>query len=88
MLFLIGSVSFFSHSSTCALILMNILYKSQKLTVSLWLDLQIPTTLGEEKETNPFLRPFSAELRKTMKVPVTATDIDTFAAVRAAKDRA
>lgn len=56
--------------------------------VPLWLDLQIPTTLGEEKETNPFLRPFSAELRKTMKVPVTATDIDTFAAVRAAKDRA
>lgn len=48
----------------------------------------IPTTLGEEKETNPFLRPFSVELRKTMKVPATATDIDAFAAVRAAKDRA
>jgi hydroxyacylglutathione hydrolase len=48
----------------------------------------IPSTLGEEKETNPFLRPFSAGLRKTMKVPADASDIQAFAAVRAAKDRA
>ncbi|KAG0589845.1 hypothetical protein KC19_1G053100 [Ceratodon purpureus] len=48
----------------------------------------IPTTMREEKEFNPFLRPFSAELRKSLKVATTASDIDAFAAVRAAKDRA
>lgn len=78
----------FSHTQYLCSDINEYFISFQKLTVSLWLDLQIPTTLGEEKETNPFLRPFSAELRKTMKVPATATDIDTFAAVRAAKDRA
>lgn len=48
----------------------------------------IPTTLREEKEFNPFLRPFSAELRKSLNVAAAASDIDAFAAVRAAKDRA
>ncbi|KAL3676910.1 hypothetical protein R1sor_026858 [Riccia sorocarpa] len=47
----------------------------------------IPTTLGEEKKINPFLRPSSAELRKALNLSSSATDVETFAAVRCAKDR-
>ncbi|KAL2608981.1 hypothetical protein R1flu_027554 [Riccia fluitans] len=47
----------------------------------------IPTTLGEEKKFNPFLRPSSLELRKALNLSRSASDVETFAAVRSAKDR-
>ncbi|OAE31863.1 hypothetical protein AXG93_2788s1030 [Marchantia polymorpha subsp. ruderalis] len=47
----------------------------------------VPTSLGEEKSFNPFLRPFSQELRKSVHLNSSASDVETFAAVRLAKDR-
>ncbi|CAM6091855.1 unnamed protein product [Calypogeia fissa] len=47
----------------------------------------IPTSLADEKKFNPFLRPFSEELRKSLNLKGSATDVEAFAAVRAAKDR-
>lgn len=46
----------------------------------------IPTTLEEEKATNPFLRPHSLEIRKVLSIREDASDIDSFAAIRRAKD--
>ncbi|XP_078434803.1 hydroxyacylglutathione hydrolase 2, mitochondrial-like [Wolffia australiana] len=46
----------------------------------------IPTTLGREKEVNPFLRTFSAEIRQNLKIPVEATEAEALGAIRQAKD--
>ncbi len=45
----------------------------------------IPSTMGLEKKTNPFLRPDSAELRKTLGME-SAGDVDVFAETRRRKD--
>jgi hydroxyacylglutathione hydrolase len=45
----------------------------------------VPSTLGEERATNPFLRPTSADLRATIALPH-ANDVDVFARTRALKD--
>jgi hydroxyacylglutathione hydrolase len=45
----------------------------------------IPSTLGEERATNPFLRAASADLRATIGLPA-AEDVDVFAKTRALKD--
>jgi hydroxyacylglutathione hydrolase len=46
----------------------------------------VPSTIAQEKRTNPFLRPGSAEIRRTLGVPPEADYADAFAAIRAAKD--
>jgi hydroxyacylglutathione hydrolase len=45
----------------------------------------VPSTLGEERATNPFLRAASAELRATIGLPA-AGDVEVFAKTRALKD--
>jgi len=45
----------------------------------------IPTTLALEKKTNPFLRPGSAAIRQTLKLP-DADDFSVFAEMRKRKD--
>jgi len=45
----------------------------------------VPTTIGLEKKTNPFLRPQSAEIRKTLGMEA-AGDVDVFAEMRRRKD--
>jgi hydroxyacylglutathione hydrolase len=45
----------------------------------------VPTTLGEERATNPFLRPTSRDLRATIEL-TNADDVDVFAKTRALKD--
>ncbi|MDE2183395.1 MAG: hydroxyacylglutathione hydrolase [Alphaproteobacteria bacterium] len=46
----------------------------------------MPSTIGEEKATNPFLRTDSAEIRATLGLE-TASAVEVFAAIRARKDR-
>jgi hydroxyacylglutathione hydrolase len=46
----------------------------------------IPTTIGLERQTNPFLRPDSDELRATLGMPG-STDVEVFAETRLRKDR-
>jgi len=46
----------------------------------------VPGNLGQEKATNPFLRSDSPDIRKAVGVPADASEIETFTAVRAAKD--
>ncbi len=46
----------------------------------------VPSTIGVEKATNPFLRPASAELRATLKLP-DAADADVLGETRRRKDR-
>jgi len=46
----------------------------------------IPTTLGLEKKTNPFLRPMSTDLRKTLNMK-SASDVEVFAKTRQLKDK-
>ncbi len=46
----------------------------------------VPSTIGEELETNPFLRVESAEIRRTLHIPADADDVTAFAAIRKAKD--
>ena len=46
----------------------------------------IPSTIGLEKKTNPFLRPGSPEIRRTLKMEQ-AGDVEVFAEIRARKDR-
>ncbi|MCE9521049.1 MAG: hydroxyacylglutathione hydrolase [Alphaproteobacteria bacterium] len=48
-------------------------------------DPTIPTTLGLEMQTNPFLRPASAELRSTLGLQ-NADDVTVFAEIRRRKD--
>ena len=45
----------------------------------------VPSTLGEERATNPFLRPQSADLRATIGLE-DAADVEVFAKTRALKD--
>jgi hydroxyacylglutathione hydrolase len=45
----------------------------------------VPSTLGEERATNPFLRPQSADLRATIGLEG-AADVEVFAKTRALKD--
>jgi len=45
----------------------------------------VPSTLAEERATNPFLRPQSRDLRATIELP-SAADVDVFAKTRALKD--
>jgi|SRR5579871_1376747 len=45
----------------------------------------IPSTIGLEKRTNPFLRPDSREIRHTLGME-RATDVEVFAEMRARKD--
>ena len=48
----------------------------------------VPTKIGIEKKTNPFLRvDVSAEIRKNVGATDDDTDADVFAKVRVAKDR-
>lgn len=46
----------------------------------------IPTTLAQEKATNPFLRLHSESIRNSLDLPMSASDSETFAALRQAKD--
>ena len=45
----------------------------------------VPSTIGEERATNPFLRPTSADLRATLGMP-DADDVAVFAETRKRKD--
>jgi hydroxyacylglutathione hydrolase len=45
----------------------------------------IPSTIGLEKRTNPFLRPDSLEIRRTLEM-AGANDVDVFAEMRKRKD--
>merc|ERR1712183_1200993 len=47
----------------------------------------VPTLLGHEKETNPFLRADSDEVREAVGLPRGATPVQVFAEVRRQKDR-
>jgi hydroxyacylglutathione hydrolase len=46
----------------------------------------IGTTLEQERQSNPFLRPGSATIRATLGIPKDADDVTAFAAIRSAKD--
>jgi hydroxyacylglutathione hydrolase len=46
----------------------------------------IPTTLGLERKTNPFLRPDDAAIREHLGMEG-ASDVDVFAEIRKRKDR-
>ncbi|KAK9840088.1 hypothetical protein WJX74_003157 [Apatococcus lobatus] len=46
----------------------------------------VPSTFGEELETNPFLRPHDAALRKAHGIAPDSSDEAAFAAIRKAKD--
>jgi len=46
----------------------------------------LPTTMGRELETNPFLRPDSPEIRETLGMP-DASDAEVWAEIRRRKDR-
>ncbi len=46
----------------------------------------VPSTLGDEKATNPFLRAHLSSVKKAIGLPH-ASDIDAFAEIRARKDR-
>jgi hydroxyacylglutathione hydrolase len=45
----------------------------------------IPSTIGLEKATNPFLRPSSAEIRQSLGMP-DASDVEVFGEMRKRKD--
>ncbi|GFR39999.1 hypothetical protein Agub_g533, partial [Astrephomene gubernaculifera] len=47
----------------------------------------VPSLLGEERATNPFLRPHDPAIRQQLGLGAAAEDWEVFAAVRAAKDR-
>jgi len=46
----------------------------------------VPSTIGLEKKTNPFLRPHSAEIRRTLRMEA-VDDVAVFAEIRRRKDR-
>jgi hydroxyacylglutathione hydrolase len=46
----------------------------------------VPSTIGDELEASPFLRPGSAELRATLGIAKDADDVTAFAAIREAKN--
>jgi len=45
----------------------------------------VPSTIGLEKRTNPFLRPDASEIRRTLNL-ARATDVEVFAEMRRRKD--
>jgi hydroxyacylglutathione hydrolase len=45
----------------------------------------LPSNIGLEKKTNPFLRPTSPEIRRILGLE-TANDVDVFAETRRRKD--
>ena len=47
----------------------------------------VPSLLGEEKRTNPFLRPFDSDIRRELGVSAEASDAEAFTAIRKHKDR-
>ena len=47
----------------------------------------VPSLLGDEKRTNPFLRPFDPLIRKELGVSEGASDAEAFTAIRKHKDR-
>lgn len=47
----------------------------------------VPSLLGEEKRTNPFLRPGDASIRRELGVAEDASDAEAFTAIRKHKDR-
>ncbi|CAK0784144.1 hypothetical protein CVIRNUC_007347 [Coccomyxa viridis] len=47
----------------------------------------VPSVLGDELDTNPFLRPDDPAIRKSLGVPEGASSVDAFAAIRKAKDQ-
>ncbi len=46
----------------------------------------VPSTLQQELDTNPFLRPQDPDIRATLKIPADAADVDAFTVIRKAKD--
>ena len=46
----------------------------------------VPSDLGTELETNPFLRPWSEEIRQRLGIGADADDVEAFGAIRRAKD--
>ena len=46
----------------------------------------LPSTLGDERKTNPFLRVSSEAIRSSVGIARDASDVEAFAAVRSAKD--
>ncbi|MGB1829246.1 MAG: hydroxyacylglutathione hydrolase C-terminal domain-containing protein, partial [Paracoccaceae bacterium] len=46
----------------------------------------VPSTLGEELSTNPFLRPDSLDIRNNLRMQ-NATDAQVFAEIRSRKDK-
>lgn len=46
----------------------------------------IPSTLEEELQTNPFLRPEDPDIRATLGIPADASDLEAFTAIRKHKD--
>lgn len=46
----------------------------------------VPSTIGAEMTTNPFMRVGSAEIRKTLDIPPSASDDEALGAIRRAKD--
>jgi hydroxyacylglutathione hydrolase len=46
----------------------------------------VPSTIGDEKRTNPFLRASLPEIRERVGIGASASDVEAFAAVRRAKD--
>lgn len=46
----------------------------------------MPSTLGDELDTNPFLRPQDAGIRAAVKAAADTPDWEVFGRVRAAKD--
>jgi hydroxyacylglutathione hydrolase len=46
----------------------------------------VGTTIDEERQCNPFLRPGSAAIRATLGIAKDADDVTAFAAIRSAKD--
>jgi hydroxyacylglutathione hydrolase len=46
----------------------------------------VPGTIAKELETNPFMRVRSAEIRRTLRIALDATDADALGAIRSAKD--
>ncbi|CAM8887301.1 unnamed protein product [Rhodiola kirilowii] len=46
----------------------------------------VPSTIKVEKACNPFLRTFSPEIRRSLKIPITASDAEVLGVIRQAKD--
>lgn len=47
----------------------------------------VPTTIGLELETNPFMRAHTPSIRSALGLPATAADLDVFAELRKRRDK-